>query len=181
MPSTLGIPENEVAAEWARRAASEPDDHGVEWLAHADKYSRQSKPPASLAHLKRRDSEKVWPEARPWCERRQLNKEYVLRENGKPDPTPTRAEKRTASRDYQLNTRHALRGVYLERTNNRPDDHCRWRDPENGSGAHQTRNHLSKTSGKTNARCGRGPRRRRRGSRIGARATSWRVGAARRP
>ena len=56
----------------------------------------------SLAHLRRRASEKEWPEARSWCERRNLNKGYVLRKKGKPDPTPARAEKRTTSRYYQL-------------------------------------------------------------------------------
>jgi len=35
-------------------------------------------------------------------------------------------------------------GVYLQSTDNRPDDHCWWRDPENDSGTHQTRDHLSK-------------------------------------
>ena len=50
--------------EWAKRAASEPDDHGVEWLAHAGKCGRRSMPPASLAHLKCGASEKKWPKAR---------------------------------------------------------------------------------------------------------------------
>jgi len=48
--------------------------------------------PTSLARLKRRASEKKWPEARSWCERRRLNKRYDLREKGKPDQTPARAE-----------------------------------------------------------------------------------------
>jgi len=61
---------------------------------------------------------------RSWCERRQLNKGYVLRKRGKSDPTPARAEKRTASRFYQLKSGHALTGVYLKSTDNRPDDHC---------------------------------------------------------
>jgi len=89
-------------------------DHGVEWLKHTDKYWRRAMPPTSLAHLRRRASEKKWPEARSWCERRHLNKGYVLREKGKPDPTPVMAEKRTASRFYQLKSGHALTGVYLE-------------------------------------------------------------------
>jgi len=50
---------------------------------------------ASLAHLKRGASEKKWPEARSWCEHRQLNKGYVLRKKGQPDPAPAKAEKRT--------------------------------------------------------------------------------------
>jgi len=68
----------------------------------------------------------------------------VLRKKGKPDPTPARAEKRLASLFYQLKSRHALTGVYLKSTDNRPDDHCWWCDPENISGTHQTRGHLFK-------------------------------------
>jgi len=94
-------------------------------------------PPTSLAHLRRRASEKKWPEARSWCERRHLNKRYVLRKKRKPDPTPARAEKRTASRYYQLKSGHALTGVYLKSVDNRPDDH-------NNCGTQQTRDHLFK-------------------------------------
>ena len=83
-------------------------------------------------------------EARSWCERRQLNKGYVLRTKGKHGPTPARAEKKTASRFYQLKSGHGLTGVSLKGTKNRPEDHCWWCDPENDSGAHQTRDHLSK-------------------------------------
>jgi len=98
-------------------------------------------PPAPLAHLKRRASEKKRPEAWSWCEWRQLNKWYVLREKDKPDPAqPGRRSGRPYV--YQLKSGHALLGVYLEWTKNRPDDHCWWCDPENGSGAHQTRDHL---------------------------------------
>jgi len=39
---------------------------------------------------------------------------------------------------------HALTGVYLKRTKNRPDDRCWWRNPEYDSGAQQTRDHLLK-------------------------------------
>ena len=53
-----GIPGNEVAEGWAKQAANELDDHGVEWLSHANKYGRRSMPLASLAYLKRRASEK---------------------------------------------------------------------------------------------------------------------------
>ena len=60
---------------------------------------------------------------------------------GKPDPTPARAEKGTTSRLYQLKSGHALTGVYLKSTENRPDDHC---DPENISGTRQARDHLFK-------------------------------------
>jgi len=57
---------------------------------------------------------------------------------------PARAEKRTAARFYQLKSGHALTGVYLKSTDNRPDDHCWWCDPENISGTQQTRDHLFK-------------------------------------
>jgi len=49
----------------------------------------------SLAHPRRWASEKKWQEARSCCERRHLNKGYVLRKKGK-------VEKRTVSRFYQL-------------------------------------------------------------------------------
>ena len=120
-PAHKGIPGNEVADEWAKLAANEPDDHGVEWLARAHG-TRLPERATSLAHLRRRATEKKWPEARTWCERRNLNKGYVLRKKGKPDPTPARAEKRTASRYYQLKSGHALTGVYLKSTDNRPDE-----------------------------------------------------------
>ena len=60
------------------------------------------------------------------------------------DPTPARAEKRTASRFYQLKSGHALTGVYLKSTDNQPDDHCWWCDPDNDCGVQQTRDHLFK-------------------------------------
>jgi len=59
-------------------------------------------------------------------------------EKGKPDPTPARAEKRTASRFCQLKFGHALTGVYLKSAENRQDDHCWWCDPKNDSGTCQT-------------------------------------------
>ena len=88
-PAHKGIPGNEVADGWAKQAASEPYDHGVEWLS-TNKHGRRSLPPAFLAHLKRMASEKKWPEARPWCERRQVNKGYALWAKGKPNTSPRR-------------------------------------------------------------------------------------------
>jgi len=60
-PAHEGIEGNEIADGWAKLAADEPDSHGVEWLRHSDKYGgRRMSLPASLAHLKRRISEKKW-------------------------------------------------------------------------------------------------------------------------
>ena len=98
-PVHKGIPGNEVADGWAKQAASEPDDRRVKWLTLANGDRLPSRP-TFLAHLKRRASEKKWPEARSLCEWRRLNKGYVLREKGKPDPASARAEERTASRFY---------------------------------------------------------------------------------
>jgi len=54
--------------------------------------------PTSLAHLKRRESEKTGRGASG----DDSTRGYVLREKGEPDPTPAMAEKRTASNFYQL-------------------------------------------------------------------------------
>ena len=101
---------NEAADEWAKLAASEPDDHGVECRRHPAACTTDiPSAPAAQGVGK---------------ERGNLDKGYVLRKKGKPDPTPTRAEKRTASRFYRLKSGHALTGVHLKSTDNRPDDHC---------------------------------------------------------
>jgi len=49
-PAHKGIP---VADKWAKLAASEPDDHGVEWLTLADG-TRATQRATSLVHLRRR-------------------------------------------------------------------------------------------------------------------------------
>ena len=59
-PARKGIPGNEIADEWAIQAASEPDEHGVEWLWHVDRVGRRAPPATSLAHLRRGASEKKW-------------------------------------------------------------------------------------------------------------------------
>jgi len=153
----------------------------VEWLTLADG-TRVTQRATSLAHLRRRATEKKWPEARPWCERRNLNRGYVLRKKGNPGPTTARAEERTASRYYQFKSGHALTGVYLKSTDNRPDDHCWWCDPDNISGTPQTRITSSSTArgGKTNRpNSGQGSRRRRKGgSGSGVWGTFWRMRGA---
>jgi len=57
-PAHKGIPGNEVADEWAKLAASEPDDHDVEWLTFADA-TRATQRATSLAHLRRSDGKEV--------------------------------------------------------------------------------------------------------------------------
>jgi len=86
------------------------------------------------------------------CERRRLDKGYLLRAKGKPDPTPARRR----SERPRGSTRHALTGVYLKSTDNRPDDHCWWCDPKNDSGTHQTRDHLFKLERPTGRDVGEG-------------------------
>jgi len=56
-PAHKGIPGKEVADKWAKLAASEPDDHGVEWLTLADG-TRATQRATSQAHLRRRATEK---------------------------------------------------------------------------------------------------------------------------
>jgi len=51
-PAHMGVEGNEKADEWAKLAADEPDDHGVECLT-LDNLPRPMPRPASLAHLSR--------------------------------------------------------------------------------------------------------------------------------
>ena len=51
---------------------------------------------------------------------------------------------RSKSHPKSLCVGHPLTGVCLESTENRPDDHCCWCDPENISGTRQTSDHLFK-------------------------------------
>ena len=100
-------------------AASEPDDHGVECLARADG-TRLPARPTSLAHLRRRASEKNGRKYGHGASGDALTKAICSERK----PTPARAEKRTAARFYQLKSGHALTSVYLKSTDNRSDDHC---------------------------------------------------------
>jgi len=60
-------------------------------------------------------------------------------EKQKPDPTVAKANKRLASRFYQLKTGHCLTGQYLAWTTRRPDATCWWCQY-----SIQTREHLFK-------------------------------------
>jgi len=102
-PSHQGIEGNEVA--------DEPDAHGVEWFNFRDPRGQVRKRkfplPRSLPKVKRGFSEKKWAEAKGWAKKR------LPSEKQKPDPTVVRANKRLASRFYQLKTGHFLTGHYL--------------------------------------------------------------------
>jgi ribonuclease HI len=53
-PAPGGVTGNEMADEWAKLAADEPDMHGVEWLSYADRIGSRATPlPRSLARLMR--------------------------------------------------------------------------------------------------------------------------------
>ena len=68
-------------------------------------------------------------EARDWVSRKLAktsNRKYRPSAKQKPDPTVARANKRLASRFYQLKTGHGLTGQYLHWTTRRPDASCWW-------------------------------------------------------
>jgi len=50
-PAHKGIEGDEIAEGWAKQAADEPDEHGVEWLDYSARYGRRSMPlPINGAH-----------------------------------------------------------------------------------------------------------------------------------
>jgi len=83
--------------------------------------------PRSLANVKRGFSEQKWADAKGWARKqfaRTGNRKYRPCEKQKPDPTVAKANKRLASRFYQLKTGHCLTGQYLAWTTRRPDATC---------------------------------------------------------
>jgi len=104
-PSHQGIEGNEVADEWAKLAADEPDAQGVEWFSTTDPdgtvRERIFTLPRSLANVKRDFSEKRWKETKGWTRKmlaRTSNRKYRPCEKQKPGPTVARANKRLAPR-----------------------------------------------------------------------------------
>ena len=114
-PAHKGVPGNEKADGWAKFAAECPDARGAERKQYTDQYGRRPVPLArSLAHLKREISEKKWQEAKAWADLRATGKKCQYYRRGKvrqkPDPAPTKSNKRLAARFYQSKTSHFLAG-----------------------------------------------------------------------
>ena len=125
--SHQGIEGNEVADEWAKLAADEPDAHGVEWFSTKNPDGTVTKRvfplPRSFANVKRGFSEKKWQDAKAWTRNmlaRTSNRKYRPSDRQKPDPT---VAKRLAA---QMKTGHCLTGQYLAWTTRRPDATCWW-------------------------------------------------------
>jgi len=139
-PAHEGVEGNEIADEWAKLAAGEPDARGVEWLRYGDRYGiRRMPPPRSLANLRREIAEKKWSEARSWAERRVRGKKYKLSRDQRPNRVVEQAPKRLAGRFHQLRTGHCRTGQYLEWTKNADSAACGWCQYRT-----QTREHLFK-------------------------------------
>jgi len=70
-PSHQGIEGNEVADEWAKLEADEPDAHGVGWFSTKNPdgtvTERVFPLPRSFANIKRGFSEKKWQDAKGWA------------------------------------------------------------------------------------------------------------------
>jgi len=115
----------------------------VEWLDYKDPHGivrkRLFPPPRYLASFKRDFSEKKWTEAWDWVSRKLAKTGNRPSEKQKPDAIVSGANKRLASRFYQLETGHCLTGQYLQWTTRRPDTKCWWCQHST-----QTREHLFK-------------------------------------
>ena len=93
------------------KAGSRPDSHGEERFSYKDRYGGKRMPPRFFAHLKHEFSEAKLTDARRWTEAqlaRTKNSKYRPSDKQKPDPTVARANKRLASRFYQLKAGHCL-------------------------------------------------------------------------
>jgi len=89
-PSHCGVEGNEIADEWAKQAADEPDARGVEWHQYIDRCGTESAPTCSLAHIKRKCSEAKWVKAQL---ARTSNRKYRPSDKQKPNVTVAQANK----------------------------------------------------------------------------------------
>jgi len=103
-PSHQGIEGNEIADEWAKIAADEPDAHGVEWFSTTNPDGTVSERvfplPRSFANVKRGLSERRWQDAKGWARKKfahTSNRKYRPSEKQKPDPTVAKARKRLSA------------------------------------------------------------------------------------
>ena len=111
--------DNEIADGWAKHAADEPGEHGMEWLNYSDRHGRRCMSlPRSVAHLKRQISYD------------RINRKYRPSEQETaPRPGSGLTRKRLSAR-----LRHATPSP-----ENRPA-------PGGASNTKQTREHLSKSA-----------------------------------
>jgi len=137
-PSHCGVEGNEIADEWAKQAANEPDARGVEWhryIRYIGRCGRKSTPTCSLAHIKR--SEAKWADASKWVKAqlaRTSNRKYRPSDKQKPNVAVAQANKKLAAK-----SRRGTTGQYVLWTTRRPDAKCWWCNYKT-----QTREHLFK-------------------------------------
>jgi len=100
-PAHEGIAANENADEWAKVAADQSHEHGVEWLTIDNRPRRM--PPVSLEHPSRQVAEKKREEAKGWAYSRicnqpmlQYNVKYCQWRKNRPEPEPAEAKEGTA-------------------------------------------------------------------------------------
>jgi len=92
-PSHQRIEGNEIADEWAKLAADEPDAHRVEWFSTTNPDGTVSERvfplPRSFANVKRGFSGRRWQDAKGWARKRLAhtsNRKYRPSDKQKPDP-----------------------------------------------------------------------------------------------
>ena len=113
---------NEMADEWAKLAAEEPDSRRVEWPGYSD--GTEARPmPLIPRSLKREISQKKWAEARRWAGGRVSQKKHKPPAKQRPDGM---VSKRLASRFCKLGAHRYLTGQCLSWTKSRPTAQCWW-------------------------------------------------------
>jgi ribonuclease HI len=132
VPSHVGVEGNEQADQMAKTAAASE--------IYGDRISRQFLPAVTIAHLRRRTTERKTRETTAWIvERTRQRRSYILPNKRGFRQALKHEKKALAGRYYQLLTGHALIAPYLkEKLKKIESDQCWWCD----SGERQTRHHL---------------------------------------